>query len=314
MQNNKKTTVSIIVPILNEENNLPTLYDSIRLQELSADIILSELIAVDNGSTDNSVAISRLYCSDVFIRPDDTIADLRNFGAKHSTGDILIFMDADCILCKDVIQNVVLLLNDKVTTAVGPDGLIPIGNSTWVQNTWYLHTKVLSSEIQSIEVENLSSGFFAIKATNYAMIGGFDGSLTIGEDSDISRKLRDKGFKLIKSNRLLVYTSGHPKTVKKFIQREYWHGDSFCHLLIHKRIDLLTIYFIANAVAIAIAFVVLIYYLSVLLSILILSILCVVPFIKAVKKDHKIDAGTVRLFIIYFLYVNSRTAALFKLR
>ena len=299
--------------MLNEEDNLPGLYESIRQQDLTSDITISEVIAVDNGSTDGSLAISKKYCSHVFVKPDNTIADLRNCGAIHSSGDILIFVDADCLLGKDVIRNVVLLLADESSAAVGPDGLIPIGGSTWVQKTWYLHTRVLGCNEQSIEVDNLSSGFIGIKKKIFFKVGGFDGFLTIGEDTDISRKLRDHGFKLIRSNRLLVYNTGHPKTIMQFIKREYWHGDSIRHLLIHKKIELLTIYLIMNAFVIACLIVMLINR-SYLVTITLLATICILPLMKAVRKIHKININTVMLFIIYLLYVNTRTAALFKLK
>lgn len=313
MENYKSIKVTLIVPVLNEEDNLQGLYESIRQQELTPGIKIVEVIAVDNGSTDGSLAFSNEYCSQVFVRPNDSIADLRNFGAGHSTGDILVFTDADCVLGKDVIRNVVLLLADENTAAVGPDGLIPVGGSTWVQKTWYLHTRVLDGNDQSVEVDNLSSGFFGIKRKVFFEVGGFNGYLTIGEDTDISRKLRDHGFKLVRSNRLHVYNGGHPKTIKKFMKREYWHGDSIRHLLIHKKIESLTIYLIINALVIVCLILMTMngFYLA---TISLLTTTCLLPLVKAVKKIRRINTTTVMLFIIYLLYVNSRTAALFKIK
>jgi len=305
--------VSIITPMLNEESNLTILYESIMQQIFPSYISIAEIIAVDNGSTDNSVAIASRYCSNVYIRPDDTIAELRNYGASHSSGDILIYLDADCILGNDVIHNVVTLLDDNMATALGPDGFKPIGNSTWVQNTWYLHLKVLGIAKQSIEVENLSSGFFAIKARDFARVGGFNGFLTIGEDTDISRKLRAQGYKLIKSNKLRVFNSRQPKTIKEFVKREYWHGDSFCHLLIHKKMEKLTIYFLVNIVIILI-FCMLIIYRMYSLALIVFALSCAAPLLKAVKKVSKLNIDTIRLFYIYLLYIHTRTVALFKLK
>lgn len=313
MEKDKNIMVTLIVPVLNEEFSLPGLYESIRQQELTPGITISEVIAVDNGSIDNSRAISNEYCSQVFVRPNDTIADLRNCGAGHSTGDILVFTDADCVLGRDVIRNVVSLLSDENTAAVGPDGLIPINGSTWVQNTWYLHTRLLEGNEQSVEVNNLSTGFLAIKRKVFFEVDGFNGHLTIGEDTDLSRKLRDNGFKLLRSNRLHVYNSGHPKTIKKFIKREFWHGDSIRHLLIHKKIESLTIYLLINAFIIA-CLIVMIMNKLYLVTIALLATTCLLPLVKAVKKIRRINTSTVMLFFIYLLYVNSRTAALFKLK
>ena len=307
------TKISIIIPMYNEADNLPMLYESIGKQIITPDVVISEVIAVDNGSSDTSVEISKQSCTHVFSRPDDTIADLRNYGARHSSGDILIFMDADCVLGRDVVMNVVSFLKDSGAAAVGPDGLKPIGNSTWVQNTWYFHTRMTSSEKQSMEVDNLSSGFFAIRADAFSTVGGFDGSLSVGEDTDISRKLKDLNHTLIRSSTLNIYNSGHPATIRKFMKREYWHGDSFRHILIHKKLEPLTLYFFVNAFAVA-ALIVMLARGFYGMSFVLLVAVCSVPLAKAVKKAGQINSEIGKLFFIYLLYVNSRSAALFKIK
>lgn len=307
------TKISIIIPMYNEADNLPALYESISNQIVTPDVEISEVIAVDNGSSDTSVEISKQSCTHVFNRPDDTIADLRNYGARHSSGDILIFMDADCVLGRDVVMNVVSLLKDSGAAAVGPDGLKPIGNSTWVQNTWYFHTRMTSGEKQNMKVDILSSGFFAVRAAAFSVVGGFDGSLSVGEDTDISRKLKDVNHTLIRSSKLDIYNSGHPATIRKFMKREYWHGDSFRHILIHKKIEPLTVYFLLNACAVA-ALIVMLAQGFYGMSFVLLVAVCSVPLAKAVKKTGQINSEIGKLFFIYLLYVNSRSAALFKIR
>lgn len=307
-----KIKVSIVIPVLNEQDNLVCLFDSIVRLKLNSNLILSDLVVVDNGSTDNSLIIANKYCTNVYVLPKATIADLRNFGADNCCGDIIVFMDADCILAEDIINNVVTLLDDNMVAAVGPDGLIPVGKSTWIQEMWYLHTKVLDNAKLNIEVDNLSSGFIAIKAKQFTEVGGFNGALSIGEDTDISRKLRSQGYKLLKSSQLRVYNSGHPKTIGRLLRREYWHGDSFRHLLIHKKIELLTVYFIVNAIAIISSILLFICYGSLTMFLAYLLISSIMPFYKAIKKVHGINSKTFKLYFIYLSYINARTAALFK--
>ncbi len=93
--------LSVIVPVLNEKENLPILVDKIRTS-LSAMPYAWELILVDDGSSDGSPdVIEGLASQD----PDHIklIALRRNFGQTaaiaagidYSTGDVLIPMDAD---------------------------------------------------------------------------------------------------------------------------------------------------------------------------------------------------------------------------
>ncbi len=93
--------LSVIVPVLNEKENLPILVDKIKTS-LSAMPYAWELILVDDGSSDGSPdVIEGLASQD----PDHIklIALRRNFGQTaaiaagidYSTGDVLIPMDAD---------------------------------------------------------------------------------------------------------------------------------------------------------------------------------------------------------------------------
>lgn len=92
--------VSVIVPIYNEEESLPHLYG--RLKEVLDGLGRTyELILVDDGSRDGSLAILReLAARDPLVR---VISFRRNFGQtaaldagfKHARGDVLIPMDAD---------------------------------------------------------------------------------------------------------------------------------------------------------------------------------------------------------------------------
>jgi dolichol-phosphate mannosyltransferase len=93
-------TVSIVVPVLNEERNIPLLYEQVR-RELEAAGHDFELIFVDDGSTDGSAeAVAALHRSDPRVK---LLSFSRNFGHQialtagmdHSSGDAVIVMDAD---------------------------------------------------------------------------------------------------------------------------------------------------------------------------------------------------------------------------
>jgi glycosyltransferase involved in cell wall biosynthesis len=92
--------VSIVVPVLNEERNIPLLYEQVRREVEGAGYDF-ELIFVDDGSTDGSVeAVAALHRSDPRVR---LVSFSRNFGHQialtagmdHSSGDAVIVMDAD---------------------------------------------------------------------------------------------------------------------------------------------------------------------------------------------------------------------------
>ncbi len=304
--------LSVVIPVLNEGDNLIKLFESILNQSLHDDIKIANIIMVDNGSTDDSVIISKRYCTNVFIKPSYTIANLRNFGANQCHGDILIFIDADCVLADNIFNEIVLLLSDKKIGAVGPDGLIPLGDVTWIQNIWHLQNTAINNNNSTVEVTNLSSGFFAIKKDIFYEVGGFDSNLTVGEDSNISMKLRKINYKLIKSNKLLVFNSGYPRNLWQFIKREYWHGDSIKHLIMHKNIDMMTFYLFINCFMWGS----LIFLVTSLKPLFIISLnilaLSIIPFYKAVKKTMHCNLVLLQLSYVYIVYALIRSLALFK--
>ena len=94
--------LSIVIPVYNENENLPLLQSAIQQSLCNLQNLAWEVIYVDDGSSDSSLQVlERLAAED----PDHTrvVALRRNFGQTaaiaagidHSRGDILILMDAD---------------------------------------------------------------------------------------------------------------------------------------------------------------------------------------------------------------------------
>lgn len=88
--------VSIIIPVLNEEDSIAQL-----LKSLSGN---SEIIVVDGGSTDKTCKIAADY-SQVINTPRGRALQL-NAGATAATGDVLLFLHADSKLPKKGITEI----------------------------------------------------------------------------------------------------------------------------------------------------------------------------------------------------------------
>lgn len=96
MEGTKLPLISIIVPVYNSEKYLNRCIDSILSQTYSD----FEMIIVDDGSTDNSLAICNEYANKdkrvkVIHKANGGQAEARNVGIDVAKGDYLCFVDSD---------------------------------------------------------------------------------------------------------------------------------------------------------------------------------------------------------------------------
>lgn len=87
---------SVIIPVHNAEQYIDRCLQSIFVNDFED----YEILAVENGSTDNSLAILNSYASEhpqikVFSTSEKGVSNARNIGLDNATGDIITFVDID---------------------------------------------------------------------------------------------------------------------------------------------------------------------------------------------------------------------------
>ena len=88
--------ISIIIPTINEANNLPLL-----LSDLSTVHKEEEILIVDSGSEDKTIDIANIYGAKVLKSKERNRGLQLDMGAKYSKGEWLIFLHADTRLTFD---------------------------------------------------------------------------------------------------------------------------------------------------------------------------------------------------------------------
>lgn len=94
--------ISVIIPTYNEELYIKDTLQSVKRQEGN---ITYEIVVVDGESTDNTVSIAKNYAK-VYISPKKGKAHQLNYGAFKTSGELILFLDADTILYPDFFQNI----------------------------------------------------------------------------------------------------------------------------------------------------------------------------------------------------------------
>ena len=104
--------ISIVIPACNEENYIKDTLESVKMQDFKE----YEVIVVCNGCTDKTENIAKKYTKKVFNLKEGNVLKAKNFGAKKSKGDIIIFLDADTIFYKENALNNIIKSNIKLGT------------------------------------------------------------------------------------------------------------------------------------------------------------------------------------------------------
>lgn len=107
------------MPVYNAESYLKDSIASILSQSLQN----FELLIIDNDSTDNSMSIIKLFKKDARVKvlrysSSHNIADVLNFGIKHSSAEIIARMDADDVSYKERLEKQYRLISQSEKIAV----------------------------------------------------------------------------------------------------------------------------------------------------------------------------------------------------
>jgi glycosyltransferase involved in cell wall biosynthesis len=237
--------ISVIIPTHNRINLLIDCLDSIFAQVY--DRKKYEIIIVDDGSSDRTKEILTNVKTDMhlgyFYQENKGQSAARNTGAKHAQGDILAFIDDDCIADGSWLENISSFFNNYTgAAACGYDYLEPLLSP--ITNK----TKAKKDTIKILSLKDLEhflpAGNFAIKKQAFQEIGGFDESFPIGEDIDINLRLLKEKLPVY-SNSSLIITHRKVERICELFRRTYRYGLYSAALQKKHCLNLLSIHFAA---------------------------------------------------------------------
>jgi rSAM/selenodomain-associated transferase 2 len=172
--------ISIIIPTINEANNLPLL-----LSDLSSIQKEGEIIIVDGGSKDKTIDIAKIYGAKVFKSEERNRGLQLDIGAKNSKGEWLFFLHADTRLTYDWFKKINSFLKGNK-------------NSIYYFEFKINHKKVIYRVLEILV--NFRSKFFKkpygdqgliIHRTTYFKNNGFR-KIPLMEDVDFLKRLNKK--------------------------------------------------------------------------------------------------------------------------
>lgn len=189
-KNPKNPPVSLVIPAFNEESFIGRTLASI----LDQDFKDFELIVVDNNSTDKTAEIARQYGAKVVFEKERKASCARQAGFMAAKGKIIATTDADTILPRTWLSQIVgeFKKNKNLVVFGGPfyfysGSLVARFTMVFLSPLLWNIDRVLSGG-WSIPGVNL-----AIKKDAFDKIDGFNTNLNVGEDAEICQRLRKIG-------------------------------------------------------------------------------------------------------------------------
>jgi glycosyltransferase involved in cell wall biosynthesis len=213
--------LSVIVPAFNSLEYISPCVNSIILA-LTA-VPESELILVDNGSTDGTYELLMerfAHQCRIIHAPGISIAEVRNTGARAARGKIVSFVDSDCIVPPDHFIKVSQIFQDTDAGVVGGTWYELPADASWVATCWVgLHQRIRDGNVNFVNGCNLS-----IRRGILAEIGGFDPELVTGEETELCQRVNEFGYDVYASSAATVTHLRNPTSLADFFAKELWRG------------------------------------------------------------------------------------------
>ena len=214
-------TVSVIVPAYNARATLNACLTS--LLDLTYPRDKMELLVVDNNSRDDTRVIIESFAPRVQYLHEKKRgpAAARNCGIAHAHGDIIAFTDADCIVERDWLTELVQPLANEHVGIVG--GAI---RSTRLDNAVEKFGEEINNQEKAICVYKPAYVATANWASPRAVLmdaGGFDDNLRGGEDTDLAWRILQLGKRLVYQPTAIIYHRNE-STVRGLFREGFQHG------------------------------------------------------------------------------------------
>lgn len=198
--NSKKIEVSVIVPILNEENYISEFLDSIVKQDY--DKSKMEVILVDGVSTDNTRKIILDYCKKydfiyAFTNKKRNIPVALNIGISKSKGSYIVRMDAHTYYYPDYISQCMNIIKSTGYQNVG--GPTVVGHKSYIQKiisaAHYSPFALGGGKQHNIGYEGLTDTVsFGVFNRDYILsLGMYDENIQFAEDDDLNFRIKENG-------------------------------------------------------------------------------------------------------------------------
>ena len=213
-----KPSTALLIPCYNAERYLPNL----RKQVDALSPAFDELVVVDDGSTDGTVAKARELGFDIIplgINRGPGVA--RNAAAKRATAEWIHYLDADDEIAPDYLAKVLSLAKGGTDVVLGSVQYVDEETRKETMLWQYPDNAFRSNALRASIIHPVLLHASLIRRSAFDQIGGFDEDHRCWEDGDMHVRLAARGGKFV--------------TIPDFVARSPRHrrgtsgSDLYCH-------------------------------------------------------------------------------------
>jgi cellulose synthase/poly-beta-1,6-N-acetylglucosamine synthase-like glycosyltransferase len=173
----------------------------------------TEVIYVDSGSVDDSVAIAEgLGAKTIGLQSSRPTAAMgRNAGWRMAEGEIVLFLDGDTVLDRDFV-------NESLEEFADPTVAIVWGHRREMHPEQSIYNRVLDLDwVYAPGWSEFCGGDALVRREVLEAAGGFDETLIAGEEPELCRRILGMGLRILHVDRAMT---GHDLAITGFGQ--YW--------------------------------------------------------------------------------------------
>jgi len=178
-------SLSIVIPVKNEERYLPRLLSSIRAQSVQP----QEVIVADAGSVDSTVQIAKQFGARVTQGGVPGIG--RNIGARKAGGEWLLFLDADVDLRDPHLLGNASQEVEEHGYDVATADVHPISGNRYDHFSHKVYNRF--ARLSARRQVHAPGFFILVKRGLHNAIGGFDESIVFCEDHEYAHRASQSG-------------------------------------------------------------------------------------------------------------------------
>lgn len=204
--------ISVIIPTYNDGTSISNSIESVINQTFGN----WELIIIDDGSDDGSESIIQNYFLDprikYYYQSNQGVSKARNFGSVKAKGEFLVFLDSDDLVKPNwLLEFYSAWLENKRHKVFQMGFELKHGNNTGIQD----------SIPEEGKYNPILSGTFMISKKCFYELGGYDPSLSFGENTELFIRYQKLNSQIILiPHSLLIYnqsSEGGSKNLQNMI-------------------------------------------------------------------------------------------------